>query len=135
MEVGGGSGFPAQADASGEERAECAVRLVGLAGSGGAGDQQRRALGDSRSAGSGAPGAGDLVCPGDDLRVVGQGSAVAGGDSGVGELQRRDRFGRRFFGRDVGVDAAAGQDRVEPVGERADAAGLSGEGGGQRSPP
>jgi hypothetical protein len=135
VEVGGGGGLPAQADASGEERAEGAVRLVGLAGARRAGDQQRRALGDSRPAGSGAPGAGDLVGPGNDLRVVSQGSAVAGGDAGVGELQRRDRFGRRFLGRDTGIDAAAGQDRVEPVGERADAAGLSGEGGGQRSPP
>lgn len=135
VEVGGGGGLPPQADASGEERAEGAVRLVGLAGSGGTGDQQRRALGDSGSAGSGAPGAGDLVGPGGDLRVVGQGSAVAGGDAGVGEFQCRDRLGRRFLGRDTGVDAAAGQDRVEPVGERADTAGLSGESGGQRSPP
>lgn len=135
VEVGGGGGFPAQADASREKRAEGTVRLVGFAGSGGADDQQRRALGDAGSAGTGAPGAGDLVGPGGDQRVVGQGSSVAGGDTGVGELQCRDRLGWRFLGRGTGFDAPAGQDRVEPVGERANAAGLSGEGRGQSSPP
>jgi hypothetical protein len=135
VQVGAGGGFPAQADASGEEGADGAVRLVGLAGAGGAGDQQRRALGDTRSAGSGASGAGDLVGPGGDLRVVGQGAAVAGGDAGVRELQGGDRLGRWSWAVTAGSMPRRGQDAVEPVGDRADPVGLAGEGGGQRSPP
>nr|WP_303712103.1 hypothetical protein [Kutzneria buriramensis]WKX11174.1 hypothetical protein Q4V64_28125 [Kutzneria buriramensis] len=135
VEVGGRGGFPAQADSAREESADGAVRLVGLAGSGGAGDQQRRTLGDTRSARAGASGTGDLVGPGRDLRVVGQGAPVAGGDAGVGQLQRGDGLGRRLLGGGAGVDAAAGQDAVEPVGEWADPVGLAGEGGGQSSPP
>src|SRR5690606_33180589 len=123
-------------DAAGEEGADGAVCLVGLAGAGGAGDQQRGAFGDAGSAGAGASGAGDLVGPGGDLGVVGQGAAVAGGDPGVGELQRGDGLGVRLLGGSGGgVDAAAGEDAVEPVGERADPVGLAGEGGAQSSPP
>lgn len=136
MQVGGGGALPAQADASGEEGAYGAVRLVGLAGAGGAGDQQRGALGDAGSARAGPSGAGDVVGPGGDLGVVGQGAAVAGGDAGVRQLQCRDRLGRRLLGGSSGgVDAAAGQDAVEPVGERADALGCVGEGGRQSSSP
>lgn len=135
VEVGGGGGFPAQADTSGEECADGAVRLVGLAGAGGAGDQQRRALGDAGSGRAGASGAGDLVGPGGDLGVVGQGAAVAGGDAGVGEFQGGDGLGRRLVGGSGGVDAAVGEDRVEPVGDRADGLGRAGEGGGQSSSP
>lgn len=135
VEVGAGGRFPAEADAPGEESAYGAVSLVGLACAGGAGDQQRRALRDARSAGSGATCSGDVVGPGGDLRLVGQGTAVAGGDPGVREFQCRDGLGRRFLGCDAGVDTAGGQDRVEPVGERTDLARLSGKGGGQRSPP
>lgn len=136
VEVGGGGRFPAQTDTSGEQDADGAVRLVRLAGARGAGDQQRRAFGDARPAGAGASGAGDLVGPGGDLRVVGQGSAVAGGDPGVGEFQRGDGLGVPFLDGVGGeVDAATGKDAVEPVGERADPVGLAGEGGGQRSPP
>lgn len=136
VKVGGGGRFPAQTDPSGEQGADGAVRLVGLAGARGAGDQQRRAFGDARPAGAGASGAGDFVGLGGDPRMVGQGSAVAGGDPGVGQFQRGDGLGVLFF--DVGggeVDAATGQDAVEPVGERADPVGLAGECGGQRSPP
>lgn len=136
VEVGGRGGLPAQADASGEEGADGAVRLVGLACAGWAGDQQRRALGDARSGRAGASGAGDLVGPGGDLGVVGQGAAVAGGYAGVGEFQGGDGLGRRVVGGGGGgVDAAVGEDRVEPVGERADALGCAGEGGGQSSSP
>ncbi|GEC07155.1 hypothetical protein SSP24_48100 [Streptomyces spinoverrucosus] len=136
VQVGGGGGLPAQADASGEEGADGAVRLVGLARAGGACDQQRRALGDARSTGAGASGVGDLVGPGGDLGVVGQGAAVAGGDTGVGEFQGGDALGCRLVGGSgCGVDAAVGEDRVEPVGERADALGCAGEGGGQSSSP
>ncbi|GGQ90697.1 hypothetical protein GCM10010251_01150 [Streptomyces aurantiogriseus] len=39
VQVCGGGGFPAQADASGEQGTDGAVRLVGLAGAGGADDQ------------------------------------------------------------------------------------------------
>ncbi|GGQ90691.1 hypothetical protein GCM10010251_01140 [Streptomyces aurantiogriseus] len=67
--------------------------------------------------------------------MVGQGAAVAGGYTGVRKLQCRDGLRRRFLGCDTGVDTAAGQDGVEPVGKRADVVGLAGEGGGQRSPP
>lgn len=108
---------------------------MGLAGAGGAGDQQRWSLGDTGAAGTGASGAGDLVGPGGDLRVVGQSAAVTGGDAGVRELQGGDRLGRWFLVRDRGVDAACGQDAVEPVDDRADLVGLAGEGGVQRSPP
>lgn len=135
VQVGGGSGLPAQADASGEEGAYGAVCLVGLASAGGAGDQQRRALGDAWSARAGTPGAGDLVGPRGDLGVVSQGAAVAGGDAGVGEFQGGDGLGRRLLGGSGGVDAAVGEDRVEPVGERADALGCAGEGSGQSSSP
>lgn len=135
VEVGAGGGFPAQADASGEEGADGAVRLVGLARAGGADDQQRRALGDAGAAGAGASCSGDVVGPGGDLGVVGQGTAVAGGDPGVREFQCRDGLGRRFLGCDAGVDTAGGQDRIEPVGERTDLARLPGKDGGQRSPP
>lgn len=135
VQVGAGGGFPAQAYPSREEGTDGAVSLVGLAGAGGAGDQQRRSLGDTRSAGSGASGMRDPVGPGGDLRVVGQGTAVAGGDAGVRKLQGGDRLGRWFLGRDRGVDAASGEDAVEPVGDRADPVGLAGEDGGQRSPP
>ncbi|GHB22493.1 hypothetical protein GCM10010346_52720 [Streptomyces chryseus] len=136
VEVGGGDGLPAQADASGEEGTDGAVCLVGLAGAGGAGDQQRRAFGDAGAGRPGASGAGDLVSPGSDLGVVGQGAAVAGGDAGVGEFQGGDRLGRRrVCGSSGGVDAAVGEDRVEPVGDRADGLGCAGEGGGQSSSP
>lgn len=136
VQVGAGGGLPAQADASGEEGADGAVRLVGLAGAGGSGDQQRRALGDAGSARAGASGAGDLVGPGGDLGVVRQGTAVAGGDTGVGELQGGDGLWRRLVGRSGGgVEAAVGQDAVEPVGYRTDPVGLAGEGGGQSSSP
>jgi len=136
VEVGGGGRFPAQADSPAEQGADGAVRLVRLARARGAGDQQRRAFGDARPTGAGASGAGDLVGPGGDLRVVGQGSAVAGGDPGVGEFQRGDGLGVPFLDGGGGeVDAATGKDAVEPVGERADPVGLAGEGGGQRSPP
>ena len=135
MQVSGGGRFPAQADATAEEAADGAVRLICLAGAGGAGDQQRRAFGDTGSTGAGASSSGDLVSPGGDLRLVGQGPAIAGGDTGVRQLEGRDRLRRRFLGCDTRVDAAAGQDAVEPVGERADPVGLAGEGGGQRSPP
>jgi hypothetical protein len=135
VQVGAGGGFPAQADTSGEEGADGAVRLVGFAGAGGAGDQQRRALGDTGSGRAGASGAGDPVGSGGDLGVVGQGAAVAGGDAGVRKLQGGDRLGRWFLGRDRRVDAARGQDAVEPVGDRADPVGLAGESGAQRSPP
>jgi len=135
VQVGAGGGFPSQADTSGEEGADGAVSLVGLAGSGGAGDQQRRTLGDAWSARSGASCPGDPVGPGGDLRVVGQGAAVAGGDAGVRKLQGGDRLGRWFLGRDRRVDATSGQDAVEPVGDRADPVGLAGESGAQRSPP
>lgn len=136
VEVGGGGRLPAQADATGEQGADGAVRLVRLARARGAGDQQRRAFGDARPPGAGASGAGDLVGPGGDLRVVGQGSAVSCGDPGVGEFQRGDGLGVPFLdGRAGEVDAATGKDAVEPVGERADPVGLAGEGGGQRSPP
>lgn len=80
-------------------------------------------------------GAGDLVGPGGDLWVVRHGSSVAGGDAGVGQLQRGDGLGRRFLGSGAGVDAAVGQDSAEPVGEGADALGFPGQGGGQSSPP
>lgn len=138
VEVGGGGGFPAQPDASAQEGADGAVRLVGLAGAGGAGDQQRRAFGDARSAGAGASCSGDLVGPGGDLGVVGQGAAVAGGDAGVREFQGGDGLGRRLLGSSGGgggVDTAVGQDAVESVGERADALGFAGEGGDQSSSP
>lgn len=135
VEVGGRGGLPAQADPSGEEGAYGAVCLVGLAGAGGAGDQQRGALGDAGSGRAGSSGAGDLVGPCGDLGVVGQGAAVAGGDAGVGEFQGGDGLGRRLLGGSGGVDAAVGEDRVEPVGERADALGCAGEGGGQSSSP
>ncbi|KOV65614.1 hypothetical protein ADL01_26820 [Streptomyces sp. NRRL WC-3618] len=136
VEVGGGGGFPAQADASAQEGADGAVRLVRLARAGGAGDQQRRSFGDTRTAGPGAPCSGDLVGPGGDPGVVGQGAAVAGGDAGVREFQGGDGLGRRLPGSGGGgVDTAAGQDAVEPVGEWADALGFAGEGGGQSSPP
>ncbi|KOV19177.1 hypothetical protein ADK58_36210 [Streptomyces sp. XY152] len=136
VEVGRGGRFPAQADATGEQGADGAVRLVRLTCARGAGDQQRRAFGDPGPAGARTPGAGDLVGPDGDLRVVGQGSAVAGGDPGVGEFQRGDGLGVPFLdGRAGEADAATGKDAVEPVGERADPVGLTGEGGGQRSPP
>ena len=136
VEVGGGGGLPAQADASGEERADGAVRLVGFAGAGGAGDQQRRSLGDAGSGRAGASGEGDLVGPGGDLGVIGQGAAVAGGDARVGQLQGGDALDRWFLGGSGGgVDAAAGQDAVEPVGEWTELARLSAEGGGQSSSP
>lgn len=136
MEVGGGGGFPAQADTAGEEGAYGAVCLVGLAGAGGAGDQQRRALGDTGSGRAGASGSGDLVGPSGDLGVVGQRSAIAGGDAGVGEFQGGDGLGRRLVGGSGGgVDAAVGEDRVEPVGDRADGLECAGEGGGQSSSP
>jgi hypothetical protein len=136
VEVGGGGRFPAQTDPSGEQGADGAVSLVRLARARGAGDQQRRALSDARPTGAGASDAGDLVCPGGDLRVVGQGSAVPGGDPGVGEFQRGDGLDVPFLDGGGGwVDAATGKDAVEPVGERTDPAGLAGEGGGQRSPP
>jgi hypothetical protein len=135
VQVGAGGGFPAQADTSGEEGADGAVSLVGLAGAGGAGDQQRRTLGDAWSARSGATCPGDSISPGCDLGVIGQGAAVAGGDAGVRKLQGGDRLGRWFLGRDRRVDAARGQDAVEPVGDRADPVGLAGESGAQRSPP
>jgi hypothetical protein len=68
--------------------------------------------------------------------MVGQGSAVAGGDPGVGQFQRGDGLSVLFLDGGGGeVDAATGKDAVEPVGERADPVGLAGEGGGQRSPP
>lgn len=134
VEVGGGGGLPAQADTSGEEGADGAVCLVGLAGAGGAGDQQRRSLGDARSGRAGASGAGDLVGPGADLGVVGQGATVAGWYAGVGEFQGGDGLGRRVVG-GGGVDTAVGEDRVEPVGDRADGLGCAGEGGGQSSSP
>lgn len=136
VEVGGGGGFPAQADASGEEGTDGAVRLVGLAGAGRAGDQQRRAFGDAWACRAGASGAGDLVGPGGDLGVVGQGAAVAGGDAGVGEFQGGDGLGWWLLdGSGGGGDAAVGEDRVEPVGDRADRLGCEGEGGGQSSSP
>ena len=136
VEVRGGGGFPAQADPAGEERADGAVRLVRLARARGAGDQQRRAFGDARSAGAGATGAGDFVGPGGDLRMAGQGAAVAGGDTGVGQLQSGDRLGRGFPGsRCGGVDATPGQDAVEASGDGADLLGFAGEGGGQSCSP
>jgi hypothetical protein len=110
--------------------------LVGFAGAGGAGDQQRRALGDTGSGRAGASRAGDLVGPGGDLGVVGQSAAIAGGDTGVGEFQGGDGLGRRLVGGSGGrVDAAVGEDRVEPVGDLADGLGCAGEGGGQSSSP
>lgn len=68
--------------------------------------------------------------------MAGQGSAVPGGDPGVGEFQRGDGLGLPVLDGGGGeVDAATGKDAVEPVGEWADPVGLAGEGGGQRSPP
>jgi len=140
VEVGGGGGFPAQADATAEERADGAVRLVRLAGAGGAGDQQRRALRDAGCAGRArASGACDLVDPGGDLGVVDEGVAVAGGDAGVGQLQGGDRLGRRFLGGcGGGVDAAGGQDCAEAGLRPATGlrwAGACGGRGAQSSPP
>lgn len=136
VEVGGGVRFPAQTDASAEQGADGAVRLVRLARARGAGDQQRRAFGDARPTRTGASGAGDLVGPDGDFRVVGQGSAVAGRDPRVSKFQRGDGLDVPFLDGGGGeVDAATGKDAVEPVGERADPVGLAGEGGGQRSPP
>lgn len=60
---------------------------------------------------------GDVVGPGDDLRVVGEGAAVAGRDAGVGQLQGGDGLGGRLRGYGAGVDATARQYAVQTVGE------------------
>lgn len=78
---------------------------------------------------------GDVVGPGDDLRVVGEGTAVAGRDAGVGQLQGGDGFAGRLRGYGAGVDATARQYAVQTVGERADGLGFAGEGGAQSCSP
>ncbi|GAA2581107.1 hypothetical protein GCM10010424_28360 [Streptomyces lienomycini] len=67
--------------------------------------------------------------------MVGEGTAVAGRDAGVGQLQGGDGFAGRLRGYGAGVDATARQYAVQTVGERADGLGFAGEGGAQSCSP
>ncbi len=124
VQVGGRDRLPPQPDAGQQQGPDRAVRLVRLAGAGGADDQQRAPLGDTR--GSLRPGAaclGDLADPGGDRGVVGDGLLVAGRDAGLRRLQGRYGLGR-VGELGVRVDAPSGEDVGQAAGDAADGLGV-----------